>query len=84
MVAHLPCIQTTHAFACADSVKVLCTYINTVAVLRFCIYDDEPFGVSSSMTAAPEKWSWLILTVVSLYSTPYECHVPCYLVCRMT
>jgi hypothetical protein len=29
--------------------------INTVAVLRFCVYDDEPFGVSSGMTAAPEN-----------------------------
>lgn len=37
--------------------------------LRFCVYDDEPFGVSSSMTAAPENGVDLVLTVVSLHST---------------
>ena len=71
-VAHSTCIQTTHAFACADSVKVLCTYINTLAVLRFCVYDDEPFGVSSSMTAAPENGVGLVLTLVFLHSTSYD------------
>ena len=81
-VTHSPCIQTTHAFPCADSVKVLFMYINTVAGLRFCVYDGEPFGVSSCMTAAPENGVGLVLTVVSLHSASYECHVPCYWVCR--
>jgi hypothetical protein len=70
-VTHSPCIQTTRAFPCADSVKVLCTCINTVAVLRFCVYDDDPFGVSSRMTVAPENGVGLVLTVVSLHNTSY-------------
>ena len=44
----------------------------------------NPFGVSSSMTAAPENGVVLVLTVVSLHCTSYEYHVPCYLVCRKT